>query len=64
MVRKDKPTDQTQMLIEIRAGPRQEGLGGGFWSEEMVSTDWPLRNRAGVYGFRQDFPLKGAHKSQ
>jgi hypothetical protein len=29
-----------------------------------VSTDWPLRNRVGVYGFRQDFPLKGAHKSQ
>ena len=44
--------------------PRQEGLGGGFWSEEMVSTDWPLRNRVGVYGLWQDVPLKGVHESQ
>jgi hypothetical protein len=28
-------------------------------SEEMVKTDRPLRNRVGVYGFRQDVPLKG-----
>jgi hypothetical protein len=53
MARKDKPTDQTQMLIENQGsnpGPRQEALGGGF-----VSTDWPLRNRVRVYGFGKTF---------
>jgi hypothetical protein len=59
--RSDSNADRNQ---GSNPGPRQEGLGGGFWSEEIVSTDWPLRNRVGVYGFRQDVPLKGVHESQ
>jgi hypothetical protein len=39
----DRDADRNQ---GSNPGPRQEGLGGGFWSEEMVSTDWPLMPHA------------------
>jgi hypothetical protein len=67
MARKDWPTDQNQMLIEIRAAIQdvvRKGLvvdsGQRRWFQRTGGYEIVWEST----GFRQDVPLKGAHKSQ
>jgi hypothetical protein len=65
MARKDWPTDPAEIQRSIEEAIQdcvRKGLlidsGRKKWSQRTG------RYEMGVYGFRQDVPLKGAHKNQ
>ena len=61
MARKERPTDLAEIQLAIEEAI-QDLVRKGLVVDSGQGDG--LKNRVGVYGFRQGVPLKGTHKSQ